>query len=85
MSEICETGITWDHDTGDIWVSTRRPAVATKLRKCGLKAEKGGNGYYNFQATEDDLIIGFRKKKRLSEKRRREVADRLMAGRNANK
>lgn len=61
MSEICETGITWDHDTGDIWISTRRKGVAQKLRRLGLDGERGGNGYFNFHTDEKKFRLSFRK------------------------
>lgn len=66
MSEIIETGITWEHDTGDIVISTRSRRIASKLRSLGLEGD--GNGvdgdYETFRATENELRISFRKRRR---------------------
>ena len=68
MSEIIETAVSWDHDTGEVTVDTRRRSIATRLRRLGfaLTYDKG-SGYYQFRTKESELGIGFfqRRKKNL--------------------
>lgn len=76
--EINETGISWDHDTGDIIIDTRRKAIENKLRKFGFKPIRSEvNGYTSFSVNEKDLIVSFRKRKRLSEEERERRSQRM--------
>lgn len=80
MTEICDTGITWDHDTGQVWVSTRRKGIASKLQKLGFEPqETGPNGYTNFTADEEDLRISFRRPKKMTQAQRKAAATRMKA------
>jgi len=76
VNDIVETGITWDHDQGTIMVSTRRRAVASKLKRLGLQPTEN-HGYTNFVASEKELRISFRKPYKLSPERRAAAAKRL--------
>ena len=82
-SEIIETSLNWDHETGEIVVSTRRAGVAAKLERLGLKAvrDEGPTGYKTFKTTQDNLRVGFRAPKKLSEEQREKVARRLATAR----
>lgn len=62
MAEIQETGITWDHDTGDIWIDTRRKKVANRLKALGLKPIHELADYTSFRTTDSEITISFRKK-----------------------
>ena len=81
MKDLIETAVNWDHDTGEIVVSTRRRGIASKLRKMGLKpaTEEDPHGYETFHTTEDVLTVGFRHKKK--RKLSQDHLDRLQAGR----
>ena len=59
--DIVETGINWDHETGEIVISTRRRAVESKLRRLGLvpTTNEGPNGYVTFRTTQDCLRVRF--------------------------
>jgi hypothetical protein len=85
MKDLCETGVNWDHDSGEIVISTRRRGIASKLRKIGLKpdTEEDPHGYETFRTTEDVLTVGFRhKKKRILSQ---DHIDRLQEGRRARR
>lgn len=84
--EVIETGINWDHDTGQIHIDTRRKSVESKLRKLGFKPVRSeATGYTSFRLTEDDIVVSFRKKKRLNEEERAHRAKRLARVRSSRK
>lgn len=76
--EIIETGITWEHDTGKIVISTRSRKVAAKLRALGFESESEDRDmdYTTFRAMEDELRIGFRRRRRATAAQR-EVLTRM--------
>ena len=60
MSEIIETGVTWDHDEGTIDVSTRSRKVAHRLKSLGFEPENpDSKDYLVFRVKESELKIGF--------------------------
>ena len=60
MSEIIETGITWDHDYGTVVVSTRSQAVANRLRALSFEPDDPkSKDYLTFRADESDLKVRF--------------------------
>ena len=60
MTEIIETGITWDHDEGTIDVSTRSSKVAHRLKSLGFEPENPeSEDYLVFRAKESELKIRF--------------------------
>jgi len=86
IGDVTETGITWDHDTGEIFISTRRRAVESKLKKLGLKPDREDvGGYTTFLTHEDCISIGFRAKRKLSPEQRARVGARLEKARKSIK
>ncbi len=68
MSEIIETAVSWDHDTGEVTVDTRRRSIATRLRKLGFAVTYDkDSGYYQLRTKDHELGISFfrRRKKKL--------------------
>ena len=60
MTEIIETGITWDHDEGTIDVSTRSRKVAHRLKSLGFEPENpDSDDYLVFRVKESKLKIRF--------------------------
>jgi hypothetical protein len=65
VSEIIETAVTWDHDTGDVTVDTRRRRIASRLRKLGFTVTfDKGSGYYQLRAKDNELGITFYRRRR---------------------
>ena len=64
-SEIIETAVNWDHDTGEIVISTRKRSIASKLKKLGLVPtnDEGPTGYSTFHTTDKQILVGFRCRK----------------------
>jgi hypothetical protein len=87
MGDIKETGISWDHDTGRIVISTRRKAVVSKLKKLGLSPARGfeesPEGYTTFIADENKVRVGFRAPRKLTDAQRQEAAERMKSARKA--
>ena len=82
QGDIIETGVNWDHDTGEIVVSTRRNSIKSKLLKIGLRPVRDeANGYTTFKASEKDLKLSFRAPKKLSDEQRRAIGRRLAKNR----
>lgn len=81
-TEIQETGVTWDHDTGEIWVSTRKRSIATKLIKAGFEPiYNEPSGYTSFKSNEDLLGITIRRRRRLSASEREAARSRMKKAR----
>ena len=63
MTEIKETAITWEHDTGLIVISTRSRKIAGKLRRLGLKQEGDPTeDYATFRTTQAFLRVGLNRR-----------------------
>ena len=60
--DLVETAVNWDHDTGEIVISTRKRSVISKLKKLGLKPDRDGgpHGYSTFYTNDKEFIVGFR-------------------------
>jgi len=66
--EIRETGLSWDHDTGDVCISTRSQKVANRLRKLGFAPEDpDSKDYLTFRAKDSELRVRFGRKRPQSE------------------
>lgn len=64
MSDLIETAVNWDHDNGEVFISTRKRSVVTKLHKLGLKPinKDDPHGYVNFLAKDSDIGVSFRRR-----------------------
>ena len=65
MKDIIETGITIDHETGDVYVDMRSRRFASMCRRAGLKDTTKSNSapYQRFRGDLDLLDIIIRKKR----------------------
>ena len=81
-SDLCETSINWDHETGVIHVCTRKRSIVSKLRKLGLERIRDGVfGYTTFRAKEAQLKVSFRGPRQMTDKQRKEAGARLRKAR----
>ena len=66
--EIVETGITWEHDTGNIVISTRSQKIANRLKSLGLAPDYNeSDDYLTFRSSEADLRITITRRKSATE------------------
>lgn len=84
--DVIETAINWDHDTGEIYLCTRRKSVANKLSKMGFKAIRSEvHGYTTFKVQDTELKISLRKPMKQSAAQKKARAKTLAAARKASR
>ena len=83
--DLVETGINWEHDTGNICISTRKASLTNKLKRMGLVPDndEGPNGYATFKSNDKSLSISIRHKQK--RKLTPEHVAAMQAGRRAKK
>jgi hypothetical protein len=72
VGDIIETGINWDHETGEVVVSTRRKGIALRLKRAGFEPlrDEGPAGYVTFKAHESELRVSLNRRRKASEAQR---------------
>lgn len=80
--DVTETAINWDHDSGEIYICTRKKAIVTKLTNLGFKPIRSEvHGYTTFKVKDKLLKLSFRAPKKMSAAQKKAAGDRLKKAR----